>query len=53
MINLLAQTFSKLFIEFLFIIGIIVLVIGALWAWDRISPQSFERALKKVARYFK
>ena len=50
---ILVQMFEKLFTEVLIAVGVMLAVIGALWAWDRISPQSFERALTKLARYFK
>lgn len=43
----------KLFIELLVIAATIAAIIGILWIWDTISPKSFERALRKVARYFK
>lgn len=43
----------KLFIEFLVVVAAMAAAIGILWLWDRISPQSFERALAKLARYFK
>ena len=43
----------KLFIELLVVVATIAAIIGILWIWDKISPKSFERALRKVARYFK
>ena len=53
MIELFFAVTMKLFIELLVVVATMVAAIGALWIWDRINPESFERVLKKVARYFK
>lgn len=53
MIKLFFDVALKLFIELLIAVGVMLAAIGALWAWDKISPQSFERALIKLAHYFK
>lgn len=53
MIEIFLTVSLKLFIEFLVIVATIAAIIGVLWTWNAISPQSFEKSLKKVARYFK
>ena len=53
MFELFFTVIFKLLKELLIAVAATAVVIGALWAWDKISPQSFERALTKLARYFK
>lgn len=53
MIKLFFDVTVKLLIELLVVAATIAAIIGVLWAWNAISPQSFEKSLKKVARYFK
>ena len=53
MLELLIDVSSKLFKELLITIGVIAIAISVLWLWDKINPQSFEKVLEKVARYFK
>ena len=53
MISLVIAITLKLLTELLIAVGVAALAVGALWVWDKLSPQSFEKVLEKVARYFK
>ena len=53
MLKLFLIVIWKLFLELLIAVAVAAAAVGALWLWDKINPQSFERALKKVAHYFK
>ena len=53
MVTLLLNVTFKLLLELLDCIAIGAILLGVLWIWDKISPQSFEKTLKRVARYFR
>ena len=53
MLSLFFTVTIKLFLVLLNAVVIAIAAIGILWAWNAISPKTFEEALRKVARYFK
>lgn len=53
MLNLFFAVTMKLLTALAMGVAVVAAAIVALWAWNAASPKSFERVLRKAARYFK